>query len=467
MMTKYTLSLGIILILAVSGPAWAAPIPVGCDAELGQTTDDLRHPVPTLGPQSQVTILLRYADIPDTPKPATYFQFMMLSNNFPGLNNFLKEISYNNANVDGSQVVGWITLPRDWDYYNWPFDDFQYPRLDINRVLADCIPMVDSIVHFPSFDNIVLMFNAEHGCGDAPSCGEWAGTVGARLTVDGITKDYGIQFFGPFWFSHQAAIAHEMMHSFGVHHTGPLVDGGEPSHWDVTTGSGTCSPPDPDYGCLAVYTSAWHMLKLGWMPSARSFNPGISGAGIVPIERLALPPLYGGTFGMAELMVNGSSTLSYTVEYRTPVGWDGAGPIPGQAVVLHRVDTTLEDLVTEVVDPDGDGDPNDASAMWLPGETYLNSGAGVVVHVESWTSTRAVVSVSNKARSTVNVRVAADGYEDGSSLYPWNTVKEGYASVYPGGAVYMVPGTYHETMTISKPCRLMVGAGTGSVIIGE
>ncbi len=454
----------------VHGTSPAGPFPrfVVSELERDQPTGGARHPEPTLGPQPQVTILLRYADIPDTPEPASYFETVMLSDEFPGLNHFLKEISYNEANVDGSVVLGWIDLPGNWDYYNWAFDEFDWPRLDIDRVLADCIPIVDPIVYFPFFNNIVLMLNEEHGCGDVEVCGPWAGAVGRSLNIDDITQDYGIQFFGPFWFRRQAAIGHEMMHTFGVHHSGPLVEGGEPSHWDVVTGSGTiCDPADPVNSCYAVYTIAWNMLELGWMPPERSYDTGPSSAGIVTIERLALPPRSGGTYGMAKLLVNGSPTYFYTVEYRTPVGWDGAGPIPGQAVILHRVDTTLEDLQAEVVDPDGNGDPNDEAAMWLPGESYLNASAAVVVHVESWNATSAVVSVSNKARDPVYVWGGASGYQDGSPEDPWNTVEEGYAGVYPNGTVYIIPGNYPETLTMSKPCRLEQGYGTEPVIIGE
>ena len=466
-MARTTLSWCIVLILVVGGPGAAAQIPDTAVVDEGMAADAMRHPVATIGSQPQVTILLRYADIPATPEPASYFQTAMLSNDFPGLNHFLKEISYGNADVDGSQVVGWINLPNDWDYYNWAFGEFPWPRLDIDRVLADCIPMVDSIVDFPTFKNIVLMFNAEHGCGDEETCDPWAGTIGRTLTIDGVTRAYGVQFFGPFWFGQQAALAHEMMHSFGVHHSGPLLANvGEPSHWDVVTGSGICAPPDPVFGCLAVYTTAWKMLRLGWMPPARNFNPGTSGAGIVTIERLAQPPLAGGTYGMAELMVNGLSYLSYTVEYRTPIGWDGAGPIPGYAVIVHRVDTTLDDLVTEVVDPDGDYDPNDASAMWVPGETYLNIGANVVVHVEEWDATGARVSISNKARQVAYVWSAASGFEDGSPGAAWNSVGEGYASVYRGGTVSITPGQYRESLSFSKPC-IMIANGVGTVVIGE
>lgn len=434
--------------------------------ELDQPRGALLHPVPTLGPQPQITILLRYADVPVTPKPLSYFEGLMLSNEFPGLNHFLKEISYNNANVDGSVVLDWIDLPEDWDHYNWDKDENGWPELDLDRVVQDFLPLVDPYVHFPSFKNIILMFNDEHSCNEWP-CGPWAGATGYMLSSDGQTKEYGMQFFGPFWFHIQAAIAHEMMHTFGVHHSGPLVEGYEPSHWDVTTGSGICAPPHPVYGCLAVYTLAWNMVELGWMPAWRCYNTGTSGAGIITIERLAFPPLAGGTYGMAKLWVFGSSEYFYSVEYRTLDGWDGAGPIPGQAVVLHRVETGLEDLQAQVVDYDHDGDVNDEGAMWVPGETYLNTYSELVVHVESWSATRAVVSVSNKARELVYVNWGTSGYEDGSVMDPWNTVEEGYASVHPGGTVYIFPGSYDETLTLSKPCTLVRSYGTEPVIIGQ
>ena len=39
-------------------------------------------------------------------------------------------------------------------------------------------------------------------------------------------------------------------------------------------------------------------------------------------------------------------------------------------MVIHKVDTTLEDRLAQVVDVDNNGDPNDEGAMWTVGDLY-------------------------------------------------------------------------------------------------
>ncbi|MHC4697849.1 MAG: hypothetical protein ACYTFA_14045 [Planctomycetota bacterium] len=433
--------------------------------ELDQPVGGLRHPVPTSGPQPQVTILLRYADVSYTPEPLSYFEGLMLSSEFPGLNHCLKEISYNSINVNGSQVVNWLDLPNPWSHYNWDIDNNGWPEFDLDRALDDALPLADPHVTYPNFRSINLMFNDEPGCnGPGILC---AAATGATLDLDGQTKNYGLTFFGPWGYHLQAVVPHETMHTYGVHHSGGQYGEAYDSHWDVASGSGTCDPPHPVYGCLAVYTIAWAMLELGWMPAHRCYNTGASGAGTITIERLAFPPLAGGTYGMAKVWALGLPDFFYTVEYRTLDGWDGAGPIPGEAVVLHRVETGLVDRQAQVIDYDWDGDPNDEGAMWLPGETYLNTTTKVVIHVEEVNGTDAMVSVSNKAREEVYAYWGASGYQDGSTADPWNTIEESYASVHPGGTVYAFPGNYNERLRMSKPCRIVPSYGDQPVIIGE
>jgi Bacterial Ig-like domain len=82
---------------------------------------------------------------------------------------------------------------------------------------------------------------------------------------------------------------------------------------------------------------------------------------------------------MAKIPIPGSTTRFYTVETRRFTGYDGQ--VPGEAVVIHKVDTTLSDRNARVVDPDGNGDPNDAGAMWLLGETFTDPANGIEVSV--------------------------------------------------------------------------------------
>ena len=75
---------------------------------------------------------------------------------------------------------------------------------------------------------------------------------------------------------------------------------------------------------------------------------------------------------MAQIPIGDSPTDFYTVETRLFAGYDDE--IPDEAVVIHKVDTTLEDRLAQVVDVDNNGDPNDAGAMWTPGEIFTGYG---------------------------------------------------------------------------------------------
>jgi hypothetical protein len=95
---------------------------------------------------------------------------------------------------------------------------------------------------------------------------------------------------------------------------------------------------------------------------------------------------------MAKIPIGGSSTNFYTVEARRFVGYDSQ--IPAEALVIHKVDTTLEDRNAQVVDSDNNGNPNDSGAMWLPGETFTDAGNGISVKVNRATSSSYEVTVN-------------------------------------------------------------------------
>jgi hypothetical protein len=64
-------------------------------------------------------------------------------------------------------------------------------------------------------------------------------------------------------------------------------------------------------------------------------------------------------------------------------------------VIIHLVDTTRSDRDAQVVDPDANGNPDDAGAMWLPGEAFVDSTNGISVSVLSATPQGFVVTVNN------------------------------------------------------------------------
>ena len=140
-----------------------------------------------------------------------------------------------------------------------------------------------------------------------------------------------------------------------------------------------CPPFDPTYGCVGPHTIAYHKDLLGWIPSAQKYVAAPGTTQTIVIERLA-QPTSGTSYLMAQLPIGGSTTQFYTVEVRRVAGYDGK--LPEEAVVIHRVDTTRTDRNAQVVDNDGNGNPNDASAMWRPGETFVDSTNGLTVDRE-------------------------------------------------------------------------------------
>ena len=99
----------------------------------------------------------------------------------------------------------------------------------------------------------------------------------------------------------------------------------------------------------------------------------------ITLERLAQPGSEG--YLMAQIPIGDSPTDFYTVETRLFAGYDDE--IPDEAVVIHKVDTTLADRLAQVVDIDNNGDPNDAGAMWTPGEIFTDSENGLQVSIDA------------------------------------------------------------------------------------
>ena len=92
---------------------WVGSLRVeGASTTGADTSGPAASPTLVSGSHPWVTILCRFADSAGTtPAPASYFEGLMGAD-YPGMNHYWREQSYGMANIDGSQVVGWFTLPR-------------------------------------------------------------------------------------------------------------------------------------------------------------------------------------------------------------------------------------------------------------------------------------------------------------------------------------------------------------------
>jgi len=437
------------------------------------------HPVPSFGARPWVTILCRYSDDSSTPETKSWVQTLMTGTAFPSVDHYFREISFNNLNFSGSLVVGWYTLPQPYSYYNWDKNGNGWPEFDYARAITDAVAKAEADVNFPNFVGIHMFFNRNPACDVDPTGGVVCASsmFAYPVTADGQTRNYGVSCIGPWGYHLQTVVCHELMHTLGVHHSAARYDYIQDHHWDIMSWSGLCAQPHAEYGCLGVDTISYHLWELGWIHPVHQFDAGAGKADIITLERLDQSPLNPGIRLAAKLPMGGSATKFYTVETRRLAGYDGLGAIPGDAVIICDVDTqrivyddegrAIADRYAQVIDIDNNGNADDDGARWLPGEGFEDTTNQVVVFVESSDAVSSVVSLSNKARSTVYVNPANSGAEDGTAQYPWNTAKEGYAGAYLGGNVYLTPISYNEKFRMAKPCTLRRFGTTGSVIIGQ
>jgi hypothetical protein len=159
-----------------------------------------------------------------------------------------------------------------------------------------------------------------------------------------------------------------MGHALGwPHSSGPYGEVYD-SRWDVmsSAASGTAL-----YGRVPIHTIATHKHDVGWIPEHRVWRPVRNASETRLVARSALPGGDGAL--MAETAI--TDTSAYTVESRIHAGYDQE--LPAEAVLIHRRGFHQ----AYVVDPDGNGEPNDLGAAWTPGETFEDEDIGLAVAV--------------------------------------------------------------------------------------
>jgi M6 family metalloprotease-like protein len=395
------------------------------------------------GSRKVVTVLCRFSDSTNvTPHDKLWFETLM-GGSYPGEDHYWQETSYDNINLAGSIVVGWYDLPHPQSYH------VSNGNADLTRLMLDCTGAADADVFFPDYDNVNLMFNQDIGC-----CA-WGGAGG--FTRDGQLKTYGMTWMPPWGYGNQSVQDHEMGHSFGLPHSSGPYSATYDSSWDPmsnTWGPSYCSPGDAQYGCIGAHTISYHKHLLGWIPSERNYvvNSGLPQS--ITIDRLGVPTS-ASNYLMVQIPIAGSSTDFYTVEARRFVGYDER--VPAEAVVIHRVDTTLTDRNARVVDPDHNGDPNDAGARWLPGETFTDPDNGISVKITGQT-TNGFNATIDTTPPTIVSRTPSDGqrrvsrYTNVVTMFSEDmdatTVNTSNIQLYEKGA-----GGVNATVSCDDPCR--------------
>ncbi len=359
---------------------------------------DLSAPAELLsGSQPWVNIICRFPNIAGTPHPATWYDDLF-GNVYPGLDHYWRQVSYNNIDLDGTITMpNAYVLPHSRSHY--VYDTAQGEVVELEELAQDCTAAANADVYFPHFVGINLMLNGSLGC-----CA-WGG--GTPLDLDGQERVYLTTWLPPNG-QNFGTIAHEMGHGFGFpHSSGPSWD--PPSElqiyvsaWDVmSVSSGTCSSADPEYGCLAPGTIAYHLDMDGWIPSSQRETVIIGEDQTITLEQIGLPQSSSNDL-LAKVLIGNSALRFYTVEARRFTGYDQN--VPGQAVIIHEVDTQREGNAGHalIVDNDANYDVNDAGARWLPGETFTDATNNISIQIISAGATSFTVRIINNSTQVAN-----------------------------------------------------------------
>jgi M6 family metalloprotease-like protein len=338
--------------------------------------------VPRLGSYAYVTIGCKFSDVAAEPHTLATYRSWTTGTAYPGLDHHWPEQSFDQMNVTGSIMVGWFTLPQPRAHY------VTANGLDFDGLVGDCTGAANPTVNFTQYYGINLQFNA------VLDCCSWGGS--RTLTIDGQTRTYGMTWMAD-W-ADLAVYSHEEGHSLGLpHSSGPYAETYD-SRWDVMSDTYLFfDAAQSTY--IPEHTISYHKDLLGWIAAGRKLTVGPNTSQTITLERLAQPGA--GNYLMAQIPIDNAPGQFYTVETRRLVGGYDSH-IPGNAVVLHRVNPGLADRVAQVVDVDNNGDPNDAGAQWVAGETFTDVPNGITVAVNAQTSTGFQVTISRGAPPSSN-----------------------------------------------------------------
>lgn len=425
----------------VRGERVQEPLPAQSPAVRLRALRDVAQPAPmraanaiaaVVQPAPFVTLMCRFADEP--PPFTAAVVHAMVGQTYPGMGHFYAELSGSPSIMAGNAVAGWFALPQPRAAY------VQGTSTDFSGLVRDCVGAADPSVDFSGFTGINLQFSGALSIRSTPPYDTLSFGGGWTVTVDGQTRSVGMTWLSRQHVGNYVVYSHEMGHALGWPHSSGDYGQEYDSNWDMM--SRGYLHFTQQYGWLTIHTIAPHKDKVGWIPESRRWLPPPGSQQTALLERSALPTSTGYLIARTPLP-DGSF---YTAEVRRVAGYDT--PLPGEAVVLHRVVNGR----AYVVDPDLNGNPNDEGAMWRVGETFTDAAHGISLRVDGQSASGFTVTITGGAPP---LSITSD------SLRPGGTMGSAYADtlratgVSGSGAWSVSAGTL--------PSGLALDAATGVI----
>jgi M6 family metalloprotease-like protein len=398
-----------------------------------------------------LTLILSFPDA--TPISLQETVVKLMGDTWGGMNHYLKEVSYGQLSITNSVTSRVYTMPHPSSHYV-----SSAGNVDFEGLTRDAIALAGSDFNLADFFAINLVHNADI----APL---FCAMLYQGLTVSGVNITYRFVYLRPACLN-SFTLAHEMGHALGFDHTSSQYEFAYDSRWDPM---GMGANPDS----TGVHYNMFHKEEVGWIPASRIFVPQPGTTTKIHLERSAQPGPEG--YLIARLDSHQDTKKRYTVEARMRAGYDYG--LPGEGIVIHSITDGDPGSVSRVIDggvvPDGDGNPNDDGAVWLPGETFTDAETGYSISVIERTASGFDIIVTS-ANLVVGVSPARGGTAAPNAgiridmqLRPGMSPPEGMTLSLDGVPVAYATSRTGDRLFVSfQPKWFFPGGSTHSVAFG-